>query len=83
MDGSGDTDGGKSTTPGSPEQVGALTVPQDSGNQQAEQPSQEGVKVGGLVYTENEDGTRNYPDQKPVKTIDEPAKEDAGIQETI
>lgn len=35
-------------------------------------PDNSGVQTGGLKYTENEDGTRDYPDQKPVKTIDDP-----------
>jgi hypothetical protein len=33
----------------------------------------EGVQVGGLEYTENEDGTRNYPAQGPVDVVEEPA----------
>lgn len=38
----------------------------------AAQPTQ--VAPGG-EYTENADGTRNYPNQKPVQTTDEPAKQ--------
>jgi hypothetical protein len=32
----------------------------------------EGVKVGGLEYTENPDGTRHYPEQEPVETTGDP-----------
>lgn len=35
-------------------------------------PDNSGVQVGGLKYTENADGTRTYPDQKPVETVDDP-----------
>lgn len=40
-----------------------------------EQSDEEGVQVGGLTYTQNEDGTRDYPAQdKNVDVTVEPAE---------
>lgn len=45
-------------------------------------PGDDGVQVGGLKYTTNVDGTRNYPDQKPVKTQDDPTPQPETKSET-
>lgn len=73
----------KDESPAPEESVGAHAAPDEAapvpdpvGSQQ-ENPEDksaevEGVKTGGLPYTQLEDDYRRYPEQKPVETVDDP-----------
>lgn len=59
-------------TPSTQQTTSEATKVTSAAQPQQVSPGQEGVQVGGLDYTENEDGTRDYPQQEPVKTTDNP-----------
>jgi hypothetical protein len=76
------SEGGKVSDPAQPEQVVPGQAETNSGDASQEQPAeaQEGVKVGGLSYTTNDDGTRSYSDQEPVETVDDPTPQPEQVQ---